>query len=280
MNKFIFVICFTCILFSCRTNTNSNTEKPSSTTLENIIKTRKMNVGYLEFPPCVMRDKSTNQLSGIFVDMVNQMARSIDTNIQVKWVETSLANFTADLKTNKFDFCVGPTFVNIPRSTAVYFSNPVCYVGNAGAVRKGTSSKYNTLEKLNSPDVRITVLKGQAMETFCKTFLPKADISAVEGGLTSPLQAVSSGRSDIGFMNVSTTANFVKEHNELEMVSINNDKLEVLPLSWTTRISDQTLMNFINSSILYFESTGRIADYQKKYDIKLLYKANNLEVAK
>lgn len=270
------------VTFSCRNSNNNNSvETKQLTTLENIISSKKMNVGYLEFPPCVIKNKNTGKMTGVFIDMVNQMARSIDTTMTINWVETSLANFTADLKTNKFDFCVGPTFVNIPRSTSVYFSNPVCYVGNCGAVKKGTSLKFNTLEKLNSPKVRIAVLQGQAMEAYCRTFLPKAMLVPIPGkDLTLPLQAVSSNRADIGFMNVSTTNSFVKEHKELEVVSINNDNLEVLPLSWTTRINDNSLMNFLNSSILYLESTGRTLGYQSKYDIKLLYSSKNLTVAK
>ena len=137
MRNLTLILIISLIISSCRNGNNNQMEitNNSITTIETITTKKVMNVGYLEFPPCVIKDKTTGKLTGIFVDMVNQMALSLDPNMKVNWVETSLANFTADLKTNKFDFSVGPTFVNIPRSTAVNFTSPICYVGNCSTAR-------------------------------------------------------------------------------------------------------------------------------------------------
>ncbi|MDF1698852.1 MAG: transporter substrate-binding domain-containing protein [Saprospiraceae bacterium] len=279
MNKIIFVFSISLMLFSsCREGRTDNTHQFNNK-LDRITGSNTLRVGYLEWAPCVVKDKRTNEMSGIFIDMVNQISMSLNDSMKIEWVETSLANFRTDLKTDKFDFCVGPTFINIPRSSAVDFSKPICYVGNSGVVLKGNSSKYNSLEKLNSENVRIAVLQGQAMEAFCNTYIPKAKIVSIQGkDLTSPLQAVISNRADIGFMNVVTTSGFALEHPEIEVVEINENKLEVLPLSWTTLHSDISLMNFLNSSISYLSITGKIQEFQSKYDIKLLY--DNIELIK
>jgi len=268
--KFTYFIVFAMFIqFGCKNSSNQNPTL-SSSTLEQIVSKKEMRVGYLVFSPCVIKNTQSGELSGIFVDMINQIAQSL--NVKVTWVETTLANFTAGLKTNQFDFCVGPTFVTIPRATAVSFTQPINYVGNSAVIKKNGKFKPTKIEDLNQKGIKISVLQGQAMEEFCKRNFPNAELVSMAGGdLTAPLVAVSTGNTDIGFMNHVTVSNYSKEHKEVDVVFTGNSQVEILPLSWTTKPNDYELMNFLNSSISYLKSTNRIAQYQKKYDIQLLY---------
>jgi len=262
----------------CNNSTNGINNQTKST-LDQIVEKKEMKVGYLVFSPCVIKNQQTGELSGIFVDMVNQIAEAL--KVKTVWVETNLANFSAGLNSGQFDFCVGPTFINITRSTSVAFTQPVNYVGNSGVVLKNGKFKPNTVEDLNKEGIRIAVLQGQVMEEFSKRNFPKAQIISMAGSdLTAPLLAVSSNNADIGFMNNVTIMSYAKEHQEVEPVFVEANQLENLPLSWTTKFSDSSLLMFLNSSITYFKSTGRLADFQKKYDIKLLYDIPNLEMTK
>ena len=73
---------------------------------------------------------------------------------------------------------------------------------------------------------------------------------------------------------------YSKEHSEVTPVLLNEKQLEILPLSWTTTFEDVKLNEFLNSSITYLKSTGRIANYQKKYDTELFYDLPKLEKIK
>ena len=118
------------LLLSCGAQRNGNQQE---TALARIQESGVMRVGYLVWPPAVIRGASEADLSGIYPDMINQMAQLL--NVKVEWEETSLANFSAGLNSRQFDFSVGPTFVTIPRATAVSFTQPIAYVGNSGVVR-------------------------------------------------------------------------------------------------------------------------------------------------
>ena len=278
MYKLLFasIICF--YLASCNSGYKDNTEKQSDK-LESIISKKEMKVGYLVFNPCVIIDPNTGNMSGIFVDMVNQIAGSL--NVKVTWVETNLANFNAGLKTNQFDFCVGPTFITPVRASNVLFTQPISYFGNSGIIQKNSKFKIVNESDLNSTGIRIAVTQGQVMDDYCKKNFPNAKLIALPGSdLTAPLVAVSSGNADVGLMNNILVLKYSKEHSEVTPVLLNEKQLEILPLSWTTTFEDVKLNEFLNSSITYLKSTGRIANYQKKYDTELFYDLPKLEKIK
>jgi polar amino acid transport system substrate-binding protein len=176
-----------------------------------------MRVGYLVWNPTVIKDPQSGKLSGIYPNMVAEIARAL--NVKMSWHETTLANFAAGLQSNQFDFSVGPTFITIPRALAVSFTQPVAYVGNAAVVRADGNFHPSTISDLNTPGIRIAVLQGQALEEYCRRNVPKAELVVISGGdLTAPLVAVSSGRADIGLMNSVTVAQYTADHPEVKPV--------------------------------------------------------------
>ena len=57
------------------------------------------------------------------------------------------------------------------------------------------------------------------------------------------------------------------------------DSVEILPLAWSTRQGDVALRDFLNASISYLGTTGRIYEYQRKQQLQLLYGFPRLAVA-
>ncbi len=256
---------------SCQPRTEEQrSDGQSLDTLQEITRRGEMRVGYLPWNPTVIKDSRTGNLTGIYPDMVNEIAKAL--GVKVSWQETTLANFAAGLNTGQFDFSVGPTFVTIPRAAAVAFTVPVNYVGNSGVVRTDSSFRPQTIEDLKRPGLRIAVLQGQALEEYCRRNLPQADLLVISGGdLTAPLVAVSSNRADVGLMNSVTVASYAAEHPEVVPVLRGSSQVEVLPLSWAVRPQDTVLLSFLNASITYLKSSGRLEQYQAAYSIKLLY---------
>lgn len=243
----------------------------AGSTLERIQKSGKMRVGYLVAEPMILRNPETKEIEGIFADMVRQIARTL--NVEVEWVETNLASFAAGLQSDLFDFSVGPSFVTIPRAAAVTFTDPVAYVGNSAVVRaEGPLTSPKSLQDFNKKGLKVAVLQGQALEEYSRKNLPEAEVIVIAGGdLTAPLVAVSAGRADVGLMNSLTITQYTREHPELRAVLMGAESVEILPLAWATRKGDADLRDFLNSSISYLATTGRVYEYQKKQQLQLLY---------
>ncbi len=242
-------------------------------TLARIQKSGKMRVGYLIAEPMTVRGKDAQgpaAVNGIYADMVRQIARSL--NVEVEWVETNLSSFAAGLQADLFDFSVGPSFVTIPRAAAVSFTTPIAYVGNSAVLRSDSPLHPTSLQDFNKKGMRVAVLQGQALEEYSRKNLPEAEVIVISGGdLTAPLVAVSAGRADVGLMNSLTITQYTREHPELRAVLMGADSVEILPLAWATRQGDDELRDFLNASIAYLGTTGRIFEYQQKQSLQLLY---------
>jgi len=276
----VLTACFAVIwLTGCNQNRSShNSATPAQSTLSKMIARGEMQVAYVPWNPAVIKDQKTGQLTGIYPDMINYMADVL--KLKVVWHETTLANFAAGLQSQQYDFSVGPTFITIPRSASVAFTQPVAYVGNSAVVRRGIKPPSSTQEILNR-GMKVAVLQGQAMDEYFKRRYPKISLLTLSGSdLTAPLAAVSSGQADIGFMNTVTVSQYVKEHPETQLAFVGQDKLEMLPLAWATRHDDAALLSFLDSTITYLKATGRLEEIQSKYEIQLLYDTPSLHVAR
>lgn len=276
----------TCVLLGCNkgneaTSPDSIKSSPAaltSTTLNAMIARGEMRVAYVSWNPAVIKNAENGTLTGIFPDMINHMADLL--KIKVVWYETTLANFAAGLQTGQYDFSVGPTFITVPRSVPVAFTQSVAYVGNSAVIRKKVKPP-SSIQEIANRGMKVAVLQGQAMDEYFKRRFPSVQLLSLSGGdLTAPLAAVSAGQADIGFMNTVTVTQFVNEHPETKAVFIGEKQLEMLPLAWATRHEDTSLLNFLNSSITYLKSSGRLEEMQHKYPIQLLYDTPTLHVFK
>ena len=107
---------------------NKFTGTPNSqeiSTLDQIEKIGKMGVCYVELPPTVSKDPKTGELSGIFVDMVEFLAESM--NVELEYRSTTWSNFPADLNSNRCDLSIAATFVTIPRAKTITFSRQILF---------------------------------------------------------------------------------------------------------------------------------------------------------
>lgn len=267
-------------LFGCKRGDNptGSAAPVAPPALSAMISRGEMRVAYVSWSPAVIKDAKTGTLTGIFPDMINHMADLL--KVKVTWNETTLANFAAGLQSGQYDFSVGPTFITIPRAVAVAFTQPVAYVGNSAVVRRDTRLP-SSVQDIADRKMKVAVLQGQAMDEYFKRRYPNVPLLTLSGGdLTAPLAAVSAGQADIGFMNTVTVTQYVGAHPETKAVFVGEQQLEMLPLAWATRHEDQSLRDFLESSITYLKATGRLEEIQRKYPIQLLYDTPTLHSAK
>lgn len=268
-----------CILLAlCLVASNYGTayaEQPEKT-LQKVLKSGELHVGYLVFNPTVIRDVNTGTLSGFFVDMIEYLAKNL--NAKVVYHETTLKDFAAGLNTGQFDLSICATYRTIPRATAVAFTKPIFYLGNGAVVQKKNIKKFNKDTDFNNENIRIAVLQGQAIHEYAKVNFPKAKLIVLSSGdLTVPLLEVSSGRADVGFCNYLDVERYTAAHPEVANIYKDNP-IEMIPLGWAVRPDDLEWLNFMNTSIEYMESTGRIATWEKQYKTPILHEKRIIEI--
>ena len=232
-------------------------------TFDNILEKDEITVCYMTWPPSVIKDPNTGELSGFIIDIFEEVAK--DADLKVKYTESTWGGFPADLNTEKCDAAVAGIYPTIGRSTSVSFTKPFFYAGNGGVVKAG-ETRFKTIEDLNKEGVKIAVIQGEYGHIYTQKYLPKATLVVLEKGSdnTAPLVAVSSGQADVGLIMSDVIAGYVKIHPEVKDLFA-DQPYSTTPIVWAVRQNDQELLNFLNNGIDYLKSVGFLDATAKKY---------------
>lgn len=232
-------------------------------TLEDVMRRGEIRAGYFVEPPAVMKDPNTGELRGSFVEAIKFIGSSL--NVRVTFVEVDLAHFAGGLQTGLYDVSVGPTFRTIPRARNVAFTNTMFYLGYDGVVTKGRQGEFRTEADVDRSGVRVAVKEGSAIHQYVKDNFTNAELIVLAGtDLTLPLQAVSSGQADVGLMNEHTVEFYARAHPEVDLV-LQATPIQVAGMSWATHPHDYRWLQFLNTSCEFLISTGKMAEWERKY---------------
>lgn len=238
-------------------------------TLDKVEASEKLDICYVVWPPTIIKDPLTGELSGHFVDMANYLAKTMEITLAYK--ETSWSDFPADLNSGRCDLSIAGTYATIPRAKAVAFSRPISYIGNGAVIRKGSSlENIKNINGLDKEEVTIAVLNGEQGHEYVKQNFQHANIRVLQGNdLTLPLVEVVAGRADVGLADAVTTAQFTE--NQIDTTDLFAESpYDINPINWAVRQNDQTWLQFVNTAINYMESTGKIKEFESHYNTSWL----------
>ncbi|MCK4319911.1 transporter substrate-binding domain-containing protein [Candidatus Micrarchaeota archaeon] len=269
MKVILAVLMIATLVVGIRAFTSTETAQPEESTLEKIERTGKLTVCYIEWPPTVIKDPKTGELSGHFVDMAVYMAGAMDTELEFQ--ESSWGTFPADLNSGRCDLSIAGTFSTIPRAKAVAFSTPISYIGNGAVIKKDSEFEgYSSVDEFDKEGITIAVLNGEQGHEYVKQNFKNAEIKVLQGSdLTLPLVEVATGRADIGLADSITTTRFAENQPEVVDLFASNP-YNVNPIAWAVRYEDQEWLQFINTAIDYMDSTGKTREFEERYDVKWL----------
>ena len=242
---------------------------PSQDTLERVQKTGVLRAGYFLMEPAITRD-SAGKLHGVFIDMVEQLAKDLRWKIEYK--EVDLKNFAAALEAGEFDLSIGPTFSSPGRASGVSFTSPIFYLGYTGVTTPDKADRFKTWEDLDQPGVRVAVKQGSAISDYVTRVFKRAQIISLEQpALSAPLAAVP-GQADVGLMNQITVFTYLRDNPKSGLQEIFVDEpLEFTGVCWAVKPGDARWLEFVNTALKHYEDTGRIAEWEKQYKVPYLY---------
>lgn len=233
----------------------------------------KLVVAYGGYPPYTQEDPKTGTVTGLSVDLVNEIAAQL--NVKVVWKKINWNTMAADMKRGEIDFIADPIFETIPRAREFSFTEPYAYVPSAiGIIRKGNKA-YGSLDDLNDPSVKIAVGQGTAEETLLRVRAPKAEIIGVQTGNDTAAAAnlILSGRADIAILTLSDAHRFMAAHPEKLEALWEISPPAFMPAGFALQLNDQLGAAFLNVAIRNLRYTGAIGALAKRYQIEDDFKA-------
>jgi cyclohexadienyl dehydratase len=159
------------------------------------------------------------------------------------------------------DMAVGGVSISLERQKKAFFSNPITVDGKIPFVRCDEVEKYQTIEQLNQPSVRLIEPPGGTNEAFVRRELPKAQLELFHDN-TVIFKSVADNKADV-MITDSSEAQY-QQRNYPTLCAVNPDK----PLQYSEKAfllprGDVAFKAYVDQWLHLTKATGeyqRIAD--------------------
>jgi polar amino acid transport system substrate-binding protein len=225
-----------------------------ASTWERVTSTSTLRVsGIPNEAPYYIKDRTTGEWSGIFIDMAKDMAAGLGVKLEV--VETaSWGTAVLDLQSGKTDVHFGQN-PSPAKGKVLHFSNPV-HINTFNTIcRNGVNSA--TWADLSKPEVRIAVDGGSAHEMITKRNAPDASITVYKTR-NEVILALVSNKADCMVMTPLLALDALHKNPGLGKMSIPTPVAFTDSCIATVPQSDKRMMEFINVWIAYNRGLGQV----------------------
>jgi len=225
--RFTVLRCFfaCCFLGLC---SQAQAQQPNDSLARKVSETGVLRCGYAVWPGLVEKDPNTGQLSGLFVQFMEELGRVAE--LKIEWVgEFGWADFIEALNTNKIDAMCAGIWTNAVRGKRVLFTEPIAFETVLPVVREEDTRFDADATKLNDRAVKIVTVDGESAQTVASSDFPKASQFALPQ------------RSDAALMIANVLhrkgdATFLDSYTARDFQSKNPGQLKVLATPFPLRV--------------------------------------------
>ncbi len=213
-----------------------------------------------DYRPFALRDAATAEISGIDVDMAENLAKSLGVKLEI--VPTKWADLLHDIGSDKFDIGMGGISINLARQKTALFSTPLMRGGKSAISRCDAQAKFPTLASIDKPGVKVITNPGGTNETFDRTRLKSAEIVLAPNNLVVWDELIA-GHADVMITDNVETQLQQKLHPELCAIHPEapfdfDEKGYLLP-------RDIVFQQYVNQWLHILSETGAIARINAKW---------------
>jgi cyclohexadienyl dehydratase len=134
------------------------------------------------------------ELSGADVQMGEALAKSLGAKAQ--FVSTTWSTMMRDYQAGRFDVALGGVSITPERTRLAAFSVPYHRGGKTPIIRCGTETRFDTVEEIDRPEVRVVVNPGGTNQQFVKERLTHAHVTVHPDNRTI-FAEIAGGRADV-----------------------------------------------------------------------------------
>ncbi len=140
---------------------------------ERVTRTRTLRCGWINYPPCFMKDPNTGKFSGIFYDLTEALAAAM--NLKVEYTtETSFGMASQDLAAGRFDLVCSNLWPSASRALAMEFATPVSYSLICAYVRANDHRFDKNLDAMNRSEIKLASMDGEMASIITRADFPQA----------------------------------------------------------------------------------------------------------
>jgi ABC-type amino acid transport substrate-binding protein len=239
-----------------------------------VIQKGEIRVGYIIYPPSLIKDEKTGTLSGFSYDIVEAAAKNL--GLKTNWVEeVGWGSAIEGLKMKRYDILGTQIWPNSARAREAAFSIAPFYSGLYPYVKTGDTRFSNNLSKLNSDNYIISVLDGEMSSFIAKQDYPKAKVNSLPqlSSYAEVFLNVTSGKADIAFAEPSSAGDFLKS-NPGTIVRASEKPVRMLGLDFAFARGENSMVSMWDTALTELIGDGTISRILEKYDVSNDYVLN------
>ncbi|OQX18215.1 MAG: hypothetical protein BWK76_08185 [Desulfobulbaceae bacterium A2] len=244
--------------------------KPATSSVsDQITQSGKIRVGYVNVSVGFNVDPKTQEKTGIFVDVLEEMAKNM--GLKVEYVEeVGWGTMIAGLQTKRYDMIASPVWPNSNRAKQATFSTPVYYSAIGIWVRQNEDrfSPEGSWANINQPEIKIGVFDGSTGEKIAQTQFPHAKVvsypeSAGEGQI---FLDVASSKVDIFFEEPAKGLRYVKNNPGQVKNIATEHPVKVFSNVFLLPAGDFRLKEMIDTALAEVENSGFVERAIRKHE--------------
>ncbi len=249
----------------------SSAPAPTQPAFERVTASNTLRCAYIVLPPTFAKDPNTGAYSGIAYDLTEKMAASL--NLKVEWVEeVNFANLAEGLKTQRYDAVCFPLYLgNVSMAKVVDYTTPIYFTGT-GIIVRADDHRFDTdRAAINSPDVTVVTIDGEASQFIRNETFPQAkDYSMPQNTeVAQMVETVITHKADVAFFDQSNFSNYLAAHQENSLVRdiATGNPLRLHAHSLVLNKGEAKLESMLGIALHEMEYAGETNAILKKYEV-------------
>lgn len=171
MKNLIVALLIPLVFLSC---TQQQIGENQAKVYDRVVTAEKIQAAYITYPPACMKNTTTGEMSGIFVEVLEKACENL--GIELEWTEeVGWAAQIEGLESDRYDIVGSPVWANPVRGTKTTLSSPLYYSGIGIYVRVDDTRFDGDFLQINDPSVKIGTVDGETSDLIARTDFPKAE---------------------------------------------------------------------------------------------------------
>jgi cyclohexadienyl dehydratase len=205
--------------------------------------------------------RAPGEFEGLDVDLMSSLATAL--NAKPQFVKTTWATLLPDFVAGKCDIGAGGISVSLERAKQAYFSTPYMVNGKTPITRCENVSKYQSIDAIDQPGVRVIANPGGSNEKFARTKLGHAQLIMHTDNLTI-FDELIQNRADVFVTEAAEAIVQSKAHPEL--CAVNPDRpLQYAEMGYLLPNGDDVFKHFVDQWLHLSKASGEYGAMSAKW---------------
>jgi ABC-type amino acid transport substrate-binding protein len=234
--------------------------------LDSILKKGKIRCSYLIYSPYFQKGANTGKLSGIFYEIMQEIGRASD--LEIEWVEeVGYESIFTGVNTGRHDVFAGGLWPSASRARAGGFTIPVFY-SIIKAWGRMDETRFQGLEGIDNSNVRIATIDGAMEDIIAKADYPLAHrVSLPQLSLfTQNLLNITSKKADLTFAEPGIIKEYLQTNPGTLKELAPNKPLRIFGNSIVVPLGEYELKAFLDIALKELLFNGKIDQILSKYE--------------